>query len=162
MHFLGTTTTAVTSNSHLLYVVRRRRFRARFSNLGIELNLASYWPSAALTLEPRLSSKWITNIGFFACIMSLPIPSASFYLPKSRLYQPTPPSLSVMMENILPLVRTKVHFYNGFLSSSSVTLHGSSLNKMSCQIPSHGCRTSEGYVRSIMYLVFGYMAIPGV
>jgi nucleolar pre-ribosomal-associated protein 1 len=98
------------------------------------LNLASYWPSAALTLEPRLSSKWITNIGFFGCIISLPVPSASFYLPNSRLYQPTPPPLSAMIENILPSVQTKIHFSKGLLSSSSLVQHCTALALAKCLV----------------------------
>ena len=89
--------------------------------------MASYWSSAALTLEPRLSSKWITNISFFGCIISLPVPFASFYLPNSRLYQPTPPSLSTMIQNILPSVQTKIHFSKGLLSSSGLVQHCTAL-----------------------------------
>ena len=105
-------------------------------NLGTEgLNiLISYWSSAALTLEPRLSSKWLTNIGFFGCIISLPVPSASFYLPNSQSYQPTPPSLSTMIENILPSVQTKIHFSKGLLSSSGLVQHCTALALTKCLI----------------------------
>lgn len=96
--------------------------------------MTSYWPSAALTLEPRLSSKWIANIGFFGCIISLPVPSASFYLPNSRLYQPTPPSLSAMIENILPLVQTKIHFSKGLLSSSGLVQHCTAVALTKCLV----------------------------
>ena len=98
------------------------------------MNWASYWPAAALTLEPRLSSKWITNIGFFGCIISLPVPSASFYLPNSSLYQPTPPSLSAMIENILPSVQTKIHFSKGLLSSSGLVQHCTALALTKCLV----------------------------
>ena len=105
------------------------------ATLGLRvINLASYWPSAALTLEPRLSSKWITNIGFFGCIISLPVPSASFYLPNSHLYQPTPPSLSAMIENILPSVQTKIHFSKGLLSSSGLVQHCTALALTKCLV----------------------------
>ena len=98
------------------------------------LKFLSYWPSAALTLEPRLSSKWITNIGFFGCIISLPVPYASFYLPNSQLYQPTPPSLSTIIENILPSVQTKIHFSKGLLSSSGLVQHCTALALSKCLI----------------------------
>ena len=100
----------------------------------VDIFLASYWPSAALTLEPRLSSKWITNIGFFGSIISLPVPSASFYLPNSPLYQPTPPSLSSMIENILPSVQTKIHFSKGLLSSSGLVQHCTALALTKCLV----------------------------
>ena len=57
--------------------------------------VAGYWPSAGLALEPRLSSKWLANIAFFGAVVSLPVPTASFFLPESgsgsaSLYQPSP------------------------------------------------------------------------
>ncbi|KAF8812641.1 hypothetical protein BYT27DRAFT_7159048 [Phlegmacium glaucopus] len=96
--------------------------------------VAGFWSSAALTLEPRLSSKWITNIGFFGCIISLPVPSASFYLPSSQFYQPTPPSLSTLIENILPSVQTKIHFSKGLLSSSGLVQHCTALALTKCLV----------------------------
>ncbi|KAF9460940.1 ribosome 60S biogenesis N-terminal-domain-containing protein [Collybia nuda] len=94
--------------------------------------VAGYWSAAALTLEPRLSSKWIANISLFGSIISLPIPSDSFHLPKSTLYQPTPPPLHTIMENILPSVNTKVHFSKGLLSSSGLVQHCTALALAKC------------------------------
>jgi nucleolar pre-ribosomal-associated protein 1 len=81
---------------------------------------SSYWSSASLTLEPRLSSKWIANIAFFGNVISLPVPEASFFLPGSSLYLPTPPPLAAFLENVFPSVNTKVHFSRGLLSTPLV------------------------------------------
>ncbi|KII96154.1 hypothetical protein PLICRDRAFT_151289 [Plicaturopsis crispa FD-325 SS-3] len=94
--------------------------------------VAGYWPAAALTLEPRLSSKWIANISFFGTIISLPVPSSTFLLPNSDLYQPTPPPLSSTLENILPAVHTKIHFSKGLQSASPLVQHCTALALAKC------------------------------
>ncbi|KAH9963282.1 ribosome 60S biogenesis N-terminal-domain-containing protein [Russula dissimulans] len=86
-----------------------------------------YWSSASLTLEPRLSSKWIANIAFFGNVISLPVPEASFFLPGSSLYLPTPPPLHAFLENIFPSVNTKAHFSRGILSASPLVQHCTAL-----------------------------------
>lgn len=96
------------------------------------LTMLRYWTGAALTLEPRLSSKWIANISLFGSIISLPIPSDSFHLPGGTLYQPTPPPLNSIMENILPSVNTKAHLSKGLLSSSGLVQHCTALALAKC------------------------------
>ncbi|KAL0058378.1 hypothetical protein AAF712_014958 [Marasmius tenuissimus] len=68
--------------------------------------IAGYWAPANLTLEPRLSSRWIANIALFGTIISLPTPQSSFILPNTTqgttTYNPTPPPLSTIIDNILP------------------------------------------------------------
>ena len=92
----------------------------------------SYWSTASLTLEPRLSSKWIANIAFFGNIISLPVPEASFYLPRSPLYLPTPPPLPAFVENIFPSVNTKAHFSRGILSASPLVQHCTAIALSKC------------------------------
>ena len=87
----------------------------------------SYWSSAPLTLEPRLSSKWIATIAFFGNVISLPVPEESFFLPGSSLYLPTPPPLPAFLENIFPSVNTKAHFSRGILSASPLVQHCTAL-----------------------------------
>lgn len=77
------------------------------------LMLFRYWPTAPLTLEPRLSSKWIANIAFAGQTISLAVPVSSFLLPDSTFYNPTPPPLSTIMANIFPAIGTKVYFTKG-------------------------------------------------
>ena len=95
----------------------------------------SYWSAAALTLEPRLSSKWLANIAFFGTILSLPVPSSSFLLTedsRTGLYHPTPPPLHTILENILPSVNTKSNFSKGLQSSSGLVQHCTALALIKC------------------------------
>ncbi|KDR74243.1 hypothetical protein GALMADRAFT_250000 [Galerina marginata CBS 339.88] len=89
--------------------------------------VSGYWYAVALTLEPRLSSKWITNIAVFGSIISLPLPSSSFLIPNTQLYQPTPPPLSTVLDNILPSVNTKNNFSKGLQSPSGLVQHCTAL-----------------------------------
>jgi nucleolar pre-ribosomal-associated protein 1 len=93
---------------------------------------SSYWSAASLTLEPRLSSKWIANIAFFGNVISLPVPEASFLLPRSSLYLPTPPPLPAFVENIFPSVNTKTHFSRGILSASPLVQHCTAMALAKC------------------------------
>ena len=92
----------------------------------------SYWSAASLTLEPRLSSKWIANIAFFGNVISLPIPEASFLLPGRSLYLPSPPPLSAFLENVFPSVNTKAHFSRGIMSTSPLVQHCAAMALAKC------------------------------
>ncbi|KAJ7109702.1 ribosome 60S biogenesis N-terminal-domain-containing protein [Mycena crocata] len=95
--------------------------------------VASFWSAAGLTLEPRLSSKWIANISFFGSVLSLPVPTESFLLSgDSVLYHPTPPPLATVLENILPSVNTKAHFSKGLLQPSGLVQHCTALALCKC------------------------------
>jgi nucleolar pre-ribosomal-associated protein 1 len=96
------------------------------------LTKSSYWSSAPLTLEPRLSSKWIANIAFFGNVISLSIPEESFFLPGSSLYLPTPPPLPSLLANVFPSVNTKAHFSRGILSASLLVQHCTALTLAKC------------------------------
>ncbi|KAJ7044085.1 ribosome 60S biogenesis N-terminal-domain-containing protein [Mycena alexandri] len=95
--------------------------------------VAGFWSAASLTLEPRLSSKWVANIAFFGSVLSLPIPAETFLLSdNSVLYHPTPPPLSIVLENILPSVNTKPHLSKGLLHSSGLVQHCTALALCKC------------------------------
>ncbi|KAF9445509.1 hypothetical protein P691DRAFT_805556 [Macrolepiota fuliginosa MF-IS2] len=97
--------------------------------------VAGYWPSAQLTLEPRLSSKWIANISFFGTIISLPIPQSTFFLPDTNLYNPTPPPLQTILSNILPSdISPKNIFTKGLLSPSGLVQHCTALVLAKCLV----------------------------
>ncbi|KAF9263035.1 hypothetical protein L218DRAFT_1077444 [Marasmius fiardii PR-910] len=65
--------------------------------------VAGYWSTANLTLDPRLSSRWLGNVAVLRAIVSLPVPEESFRLsPSSSEWSPTPPPFSTIMENIFP------------------------------------------------------------
>ncbi|KAF4602702.1 hypothetical protein EYR40_005919 [Pleurotus pulmonarius] len=83
--------------------------------------VAGFWPTSGLTLEPRLSSRWITNIAFTGSVVSLAVPEQSFVMQQSSsnavalgahiMYHPTPPPLNTIMENIIPsLLASKANF----------------------------------------------------
>ncbi|KAK7048326.1 ribosome 60S biogenesis N-terminal-domain-containing protein [Favolaschia claudopus] len=94
--------------------------------------VAGYWSSAGLTLEPRLSSKWIANISFFGSVLSLRVPEESFLFDNASLYHPTPPPLAVILENILPSVNTKTHFSRGLQQPSGLVQHCTALALCKC------------------------------
>ncbi|KAG2124689.1 ribosome 60S biogenesis N-terminal-domain-containing protein [Suillus clintonianus] len=94
--------------------------------------VAGYWPAVGLTLEPRLSSKWIANIAFFGLVISQPVPVSSFLIPGNSIYQPDPPPLSTILESILPSVSTKMHFSKGLQSTSHLVQHCTALALARC------------------------------
>ncbi|KAF7288582.1 hypothetical protein HMN09_01387300 [Mycena chlorophos] len=94
--------------------------------------VAGYWPAAGLTLEPRLSSKWIANIAFFSSVLALPIPVDSFLSSIGVLYHPTPPPLSTVLENTFPSVGTKTHLSKGLQNPSGLVQHCSALALCKC------------------------------
>ncbi|KAH9853304.1 ribosome 60S biogenesis N-terminal-domain-containing protein [Lenzites betulinus] len=99
--------------------------------------ISGYWSAAGLALEPRLSSKWLANIAFFGSVVSLPVPTSSFFLPQSgsssaSLYQPNPPPLSTMVENILPTAQIKIHLSRGLQATSPLVQHASALALSKC------------------------------
>ncbi|GJE99428.1 ribosome 60S biogenesis N-terminal-domain-containing protein [Phanerochaete sordida] len=89
--------------------------------------VSGYWHAAALTLEPRLSSKWIANIAFFGLVISQPVPHASFIMPGSDLYRPAPPALSTILENVLPSVNIKAHLSRGLQAAVPLVQHCAAL-----------------------------------
>ncbi|CAO3591768.1 unnamed protein product [Absidia cylindrospora] len=62
----------------------------------------TYWKSTALTLEVRLSSKWLGNATFLQKVIQLAVPS--FYFGNTQLYPATPPNAITILDNILPSV----------------------------------------------------------
>ncbi|KAI0640548.1 ribosome 60S biogenesis N-terminal-domain-containing protein [Trametes meyenii] len=97
--------------------------------------VVGYWSSAGLALEPRLSSKWLANIAFFGAVVSLPVPTSSFVLPSSgstSLYQPAPPPLTAILENILPTAQIKIHLSRGLQAPTPLVQHASALALAKC------------------------------
>ena len=101
--------------------------------------VAGYLPSAGLTLEPRLSSKWLANVAFFGAVISLPVPVDSFLLPLGTAssssvpqYQPSPPPLWSIIENILPALNLKAHFTKALQSTSALVQHSAATALAKC------------------------------
>ncbi|KAI9059024.1 hypothetical protein FKP32DRAFT_1761266 [Trametes sanguinea] len=97
--------------------------------------VAGFWSSAGFALEPRLSSKWLANIAFFGAVVSLPVPTTSFFLPEggsTSLYQPSPPPLSTVLDNILPTAHIKTHMSRGLQAPSPLVQHVTALTLAKC------------------------------
>jgi hypothetical protein len=83
----------------------------RFVNNGhFSITEHRYISSAGITLELRLSSKWLPNVSCFGFVISLLVPFDSFFLPATVAssstapqYNPTLHPLQSIIEIILPL-----------------------------------------------------------
>ncbi|KIO25995.1 hypothetical protein M407DRAFT_8076 [Tulasnella calospora MUT 4182] len=85
-----------------------------------------------MTLEPRLSSRWITNIALATKIVALPSPIWSFRSTTARSasssatpppYVHSPPQIQAMLDSILPASLPKAALIKGMRSSSAVVRH---------------------------------------
>ncbi|EMD38681.1 hypothetical protein CERSUDRAFT_94218 [Gelatoporia subvermispora B] len=97
--------------------------------------VAGFWPAAALTLEPRLSLKWIANVAFFGTVISLPVPQSSFLIPENGehpSYRPAPPPLFSTLENIIPSINMRAHLTRGLQSPSAMVQHCTALALAKC------------------------------
>ncbi|ESK84671.1 nucleolus protein [Moniliophthora roreri MCA 2997] len=95
--------------------LRQQELSLRIMTVCPEL-VAGHWSSINLTLEPRLSSRWIANIALFGRIVTLPIPEDTFLLTSGH-YNPTPPPLGTILDNVFPsFVNTKAYFSRGLQS----------------------------------------------
>lgn len=94
--------------------------------------VAGYWQAVALTLEPRLSSKWLANVAFLGTVVALPVPIWTFIHQDSGLHQSTPPPLHNIIENILPTSSIKAHLSKGLQSLSPLVQHCSALVLAKC------------------------------
>ncbi|EJT99629.1 hypothetical protein DACRYDRAFT_95959 [Dacryopinax primogenitus] len=83
--------------------------------------VAAYWPAANISLEPRLSSRWIINAAFVGRVISLPVPLGCFRLSSSSLssdadersYRPDPPPLPTLFANAFPSLLNRTHLTKG-------------------------------------------------
>lgn len=94
--------------------------------------VAGYWTAVNLTLEPRLSSKWLANVAFFGTAVSLPVPTACFFHPESGHHQPSPPPLTTVIENVLPTSGVKTNLTKGLQSTSPLVQHCTALALAKC------------------------------
>ncbi|KAL1411880.1 hypothetical protein Q8F55_002862 [Vanrija albida] len=102
--------------------------------------IADYWPHSALSLEPRLDTKWIATMAYVGRVVSLPLPAREkFNQPAPRGTdglsmppRPEPPAVSVIVESVLPSPLTKVHLSKGLQNSSALVQHVTSLALARC------------------------------
>ncbi|CUA66956.1 Protein furry homolog-like [Rhizoctonia solani] len=81
-----------------------------------------------LSLEPRLSTRWITSVGFIAAVIKAEVPIDSFYLDTpthsstlNKTYRADPPPLTSIIENIVPNVLTRTWLTKGLLAKPEKT-----------------------------------------
>ncbi|CDZ97889.1 Uncharacterized conserved protein [Phaffia rhodozyma] len=91
--------------------------------------VAGYWSGSGITLDPRLSSKYLISSAHLSTIISLPIPVETFLAPVSSSstpstsastqppYRSIPPPLNSIVENILPSIFPKQFSAKGLVSS---------------------------------------------
>lgn len=108
-----------------------------YSLLSFLIDTCRYWANAGLVLEPRLSSKWLINAAFMGTIVSQPPPLQTFFLHNSKLFQPLPPPINIVLENILPSPITKVHLSKGLQSPSGLVQHTAATLLSKCLIKLH-------------------------
>ncbi|KAG8978985.1 hypothetical protein FRC05_009195 [Tulasnella sp. 425] len=94
--------------------------------------IPGFWQAINMTLEPRLSSRWITNIALATKIVSLPSPVFSFRSTTARSpsssatpppYIHSPPPIQAILDSILPITLPKAALTKGLRSSSTVVRH---------------------------------------
>lgn len=76
-----------------------------------------------LSLDPRLSTRWITSVGFVATVIGADAPADSFYVEtpahsstSSRAYRADPPPHGAIVESIVPSVLTRAWLTKGLLT----------------------------------------------
>jgi nucleolar pre-ribosomal-associated protein 1 len=74
----------------------------------------------------------LANIAFLGAVISLPVPTASFFLPGTTIYHPSPPSIHTVIENILPTNNFKTHLTKGLQSPSPLVRHSTALTLVKC------------------------------
>ncbi|KAI5885092.1 uncharacterized protein SCHCODRAFT_02753782 [Schizophyllum commune H4-8] len=92
--------------------------------------VTGYWASAGLTLEPRLSSRWLVNIALAGEIVSLPVPKACFYLDAEHvLPNPSPPPLNAIIAATLPGgPAMKAHWTKALQHAKPLVQHAAALS----------------------------------
>lgn len=84
----------------------------------------SYWTHSGLSVDPKLSSRWIATVGFIGRIVSLP--------PPITLQSDAAPPLAAMIESILPSPLLKSHLSRGLLDASPLVQHLTALTLIRC------------------------------
>ena len=65
-------------------------------------------------------------------MISLPVPTASFFLPGTTIYRPSPPPIHIIVESILPTNHFKAHLTKGLQSPSPLVRHSTALALAKC------------------------------
>ena len=83
---------------------------------------SSYWPNSALSVDPKLSSGWISTISFIGRIVSLPLPEEVTFR-TGKCVKAQPPSVQAVVEAVIPSLLGKQHLSKGLQHSSPLVQH---------------------------------------
>ncbi|KAL0077698.1 ribosome 60S biogenesis N-terminal-domain-containing protein [Phycomyces blakesleeanus] len=78
--------------------------------------IESYWKTTSMTLEPRISSKWLANASLLQKTIQISPPS--FYYGDTQLYRATPPEIETILGNTIPNVFGRSFSTKGLLHAS--------------------------------------------
>lgn len=79
-----------------------------------------YWEKGGLSLEPRLKSRWISNISIAAAIIALPVPLASLRVSNGTQFDLNPPPSERIVSSIMPSSLLSSHLTRGLKSTSQL------------------------------------------
>ncbi|KAJ3069977.1 hypothetical protein HDU98_006970 [Podochytrium sp. JEL0797] len=85
-----------------------------------------YWTQVSLSFEPRLSSRWITNMALAANIITLPVPSLLASAQHTHTDPTTvlaPPTLQTLADNVLPSALTRIAMGRALQHASPTVRH---------------------------------------
>jgi nucleolar pre-ribosomal-associated protein 1 len=74
----------------------------------------------------------LANVAFLGAVISLPTPAASFFLPGTTTYHPSPPPTPAIIDNVLPTNNLKAHLTKGLQSPSPLVRHSTALTLARC------------------------------
>ena len=99
--------------------------------------VASFWPHSGISVDPRLSAKWLATMALLGHVISLPLPSdETFHVNtgisasdggKEMVAKATPPALQVIIEAVLPSPLSKQHLSKGLQHSVGLVQHETAL-----------------------------------
>ncbi|KAG8877942.1 hypothetical protein FRB97_002907 [Tulasnella sp. 331] len=82
--------------------------------------VSEYWEKGGLSLEPRLKSRWISNISIAAAIITLPVPAASFRISNGADFDLNPPPSERIVSSVIPSTLRSSHLTRGLKSASQL------------------------------------------
>jgi hypothetical protein len=107
--------------------------------------VAGYWSGSGITLDPRLSSKFLISSAHLSTIVSLPVPVDCFTLAPSLSSEPSsststgptqyrfvPPPLASIVENVLPAIFPRHYSTNGLQSRHPLVRHTTATTLSRC------------------------------
>lgn len=99
--------------------------------------VASFWPHSGISVDPRLSAKWLATMAFLGHVIALPLPpSETFRIPtgaitfggtQETVAKTTPPAIQVVLEAVLPSPLTKQHISKGLQHGVGLVQHQTAL-----------------------------------